>query len=88
MPVELVEEAEGFQQSGEEVYAENMPIVRVFLDIFTQWRVGPGGLIGLDYNVLFRRLDRLFQDEEEWEDVYAGVKIMESAALETLREDD
>ncbi len=34
------------------VWPENWPAFRLFCDVQSQWRTGPGGPIGLDYNVL------------------------------------
>ena len=84
LPLELVQEAEGFQQDGEEWFADNLQTIRVFIDMSTQWRIGMSGAVGLDYNVLFSRLDRLFGESDEWEEVFGGIKIMERAALEVI----
>lgn len=81
-------EAEGFQQSGDEIYAENVPVVRLFMDMLTQWRVGPGGVVGLDYNVLPMLFDVREIASDERGDLFDGLKIMESAALEKLRGND
>lgn len=54
----------------------------------TQWRVGMSGLIGLDYNVLFRVLDRLALAPEDYDEMFADIRAMESAALEAVRADD
>lgn len=50
MGVELPREAT--QQEPVELWAEHEEAVRVFAAMLTQWRVGFGGPIGLDYNVL------------------------------------
>ena len=81
-------EAEGFQQSGDEIYAENVPVVSLFMDMLTQWRVGPGGVVGLDYNVLPMLFDVRGVANNERGDLLDGLKTMESAALEKLREKD
>jgi len=35
-----------------EVEAEAWPALQVFLTVQTQWRSGPSGLLGLDYNAV------------------------------------
>lgn len=51
----------------------------------TQWRVGMGGATGLDYGVLpeiWRRTKTPIEDRDE---VFDDLRIMEDAALETMR---
>jgi len=52
----------------------------------TQWRVGMNGPTGLDYNVLFRLMDEAKIVGEEWHDTLADVRVLESAALTSMRE--
>lgn len=52
--------------------------------IRTQWRVGPSGPFGLDYNVLYRRMDRMNLTPDEWALLEAQIQVMEIAALETI----
>lgn len=47
----------------------------------TQWRTGMSGAVGLDYGPLFTRMDRLGLAGPEWEDLFADVRTLESAAL-------
>lgn len=54
----------------------------------TQWRIGMSGPVGLDYGVLFRILDRLNLSPDDYDEMFADVRVMESAALEAVREDD
>lgn len=54
----------------------------LFVRNHTQWRVGPGGVVGLDYLVFFRELDRLpQQDQDETMDV---IRLIERFALEHI----
>jgi hypothetical protein len=59
--------------------------VLLFDAIGSQWRAGPVGILGLDYNVLYRKLDRMHLSEAEYDDLEEDVRTMESAALETMR---
>lgn len=54
----------------------------------TQWRVGMSGPVGLDYNVLFRVLDRLNLSYDDYDEMFADVRAMESAALCAVRAED
>lgn len=69
-----------------EVWEENLPAFQVFCAIGTQWRVGQAGPIGLDYNVLYHKLDRMRLDPDQYDELEADIMIMERAALETMRE--
>ncbi len=40
--------------------------------------------VGLDYGVLFARLDRVTDDRDEWEQLFADVRVLEAAALEQM----
>lgn len=51
----------------------------------TQWRVGMGGPIGLDYNVMHRKMDRMGLSAEEYDALEHDLQIMESAALDCMR---
>jgi hypothetical protein len=52
----------------------------------TQWRVGAGGATGLDHNVLLRRIDRMKLADEEYDQLYEDVCVMEQEALDTMNE--
>lgn len=52
----------------------------------TQWRVGMGGAIGLDYNVVFHELDRKNLDKSEYDDFFNDIQIMEAEVLRIMRE--
>lgn len=66
------------------VWAENWPAVQLFIDLGTQWRVGPGGFVGLDYNVLFRFIERMDLPPEKAREMEDDVRVMERAALKEL----
>lgn len=68
-----------------ELWEENMAAVEIFGDMITQWNSGPSGVIGLRYEslpVVMRLRDIPPARRAE---VFAGVQVMESAALEHLR---
>lgn len=69
-----------------EVWPENWQTVDLFISISTQWRIGMGGPTGLDYNVLFRVLDSKGLPKDDWDQSFDDIRIMESAALEAMRQ--
>lgn len=56
----------------------------MFDAISTQWRTGMGGPTGLDYNVLPEIWKRLSIKKKDRNEVFAGLRVMESAALSTM----
>jgi len=71
-----------------EVWPENMPAISLFSSISTQWRTGMGGPTGLDYNVLFSRMDHLNLPEREYEWMFDDIRVIESEALSIINRKD
>lgn len=72
-----------------EVWECNVPTLDLFRFMGTQWRVGGMGLpTGLDYNVLYRKMDRMNLTAEEYDRIEDEIRIMEAAALEAMRPAD
>lgn len=69
-----------------DLWAENWPAIHLYLQYQSQWRVGPNGPTGLDYNVLFHELDRRGLDEDAYEDLMSSIRVIEQAALKILTE--
>jgi hypothetical protein len=46
------------------------------------------GIIGLDYNVMFRKMDRMTLSPEQYDDLEADMRVMEAAAMAAMREKD
>lgn len=52
----------------------------------TQWNVtGMGDYVGLNYMPLFHLLDRSGLTPDEWQHTFAGVQVIERAALAQIR---
>lgn len=51
----------------------------------TQWRSGMNGVEGLDYNVLYRHLDRMKLSDDEYEQLFSDVRVMEYTHLSELQ---
>ncbi len=84
LPLELVAMAVG--HADQDVYPDNWPVVRLFSDMSTQWRVGMSGLVGLDYAALPAVMDLRGVDIADRAELFDGLRIMEEAALEEIRE--
>jgi hypothetical protein len=70
------------------VWPENMPAINLFSSISSQWRTGPGGATGLDYNVLFHRMDHMHLSEQDYEWMFDDIRVIESAALTSMNKKD
>lgn len=70
-----------------EVWPENWDAILLFDAIGSQWRVGPSGPYGLDYNVLYRKMDRMGLTPERYDELEDQIQIMEDAALEEMRKE-
>lgn len=66
------------------MWPENWPAVQFFARMGTQWRVGFGGPIGLDYNVVFRLLDEEGYSRQQWREMLDDIQVLEVEALKTL----
>jgi hypothetical protein len=53
----------------------------LFSKLQTQWWTGMGGPTGLNHLVLLARMDRMNLTPEEFDDLDADIRLMESAAL-------
>jgi hypothetical protein len=51
----------------------------------TQWR-GAGG--GLDYNVMYRKMDRMSLSPEQYDELEADMRVMEFAAMAAMKAKD
>ena len=68
-----------------ELWPDNLTTVNTFLSMSTQWRAGGVGLVGMDYNALPTVLRLSKVPRSEWSEVFNGIAIMESAALQEMR---
>ena len=68
------------------VWPDNVAAVDVFIAMSTQWRVGMSGATGLDYGVLPVVMRHAGIKRSAQAAVFADLRILESAALEIMRE--
>ncbi len=79
--------AKHFPPPQVELWPECVLPIELFSRVATQWRVGAGGPIGLDYNVVYHELQREALDSEQYDEVMAGIRIIERAALEHMQQE-
>lgn len=85
IPVELLQEADGYGEDDGRVYPDNILPASIFADMLTQWRVGAMGATGLDYTALPVVLSLRRVKVADREDVFECIRVMEAAALEEMR---
>lgn len=69
-----------------EVWPEHEPALRLFIGMRTQWRMGFGGPVGLDYAVLPLVARAVGLRRGMAHKAFADVQAMEAAALEWMAE--
>lgn len=70
----------------QELWADNVATVNCFVDMLTQWIVGPGGVVGLRYEVMPLVMRQQRVPAADRSDVWQGVRVMERAALKHFGE--
>lgn len=73
------------EQYNVDVWPDNAQALHVFVAMSTQWRVGPNGATGLDYSPLQSVMRLMAVPRHDWPEVFDAVRIMEDAALSTIR---
>ena len=71
-----------------EIWPDFVDVVQLFYSIRTQWRIGAMGPTGLDYNVLFHKMDRMNLGSEDYEQMEADIRTLETAALVEINKKD
>lgn len=74
--------------AAEKVYAvwqENWKVLELFLACGTQWRTGPGGVMGLDYGAVRHVMDWLRLDGAE---LFRDLQVMEREAIRLFQGGD
>lgn len=69
-----------------DVWPENWTAWELFAGLQTQWRTaGMGGQrTGLDYNVLFHKMDRMNLQRDDYELLEIDIQVMEIEAIATM----
>lgn len=69
-----------------EVWPENWRAVELLIRLGTQWRVGMGGMTGLDYGVMLTMMDRMRLSDTEHDELFEDMQYLEHEAMEAVRE--
>ncbi len=69
-----------------EIWPDNVHAVNAFIAMSTQWRCGMAGATGLDYNALPTVMRLSGVPRAEWPHVFESIRVLEDAALETMRQ--
>ena len=69
-----------------DIWPDNLAAFEIFNFMGTQWRVGMGGPTGLDYSVMYRKMDRLSLSPDDYDALERDLQIMESAALACMHQ--
>jgi hypothetical protein len=75
---------EDFPEPTVGLWPDNEGAVNFYMRLSSQWRAGPGGLIGLDYGPLFHEMDRAGLDQKQYDDTLHCIRVIERAALVIL----
>lgn len=73
-----------FKRPKVEVWPESADAFALFVRNHTQWRVGTGGPIGLDYGVLYADLKAHGFKRKQQREIMGDLRNIERAALEFL----
>ena len=79
---------EDFAGDALEVYEDNEQAFLLFTFLATQWRVGMNGKTGLDYLVMYHKMDRMKLDEDDYSQLENDMQVMERSALEEMNKPD
>ena len=69
-----------------EVWPDNWPAFLLFEAMSTQWRVGMGGAVGLDYNAIKLVASMIGLKREELTQAFPDLRMMEAEALLVMGE--
>lgn len=68
-----------------EVWPDNVPAVNAFITAHTQWRNGPMGRTGIEYQALPVIFKLTGIPEDDYPEVFRCVRTMEEVALKVMR---
>ncbi|MFC3457263.1 MULTISPECIES: DUF1799 domain-containing protein [Massilia] len=77
-----------FSDDVVEIWPEHWDAYVLFAYMRTQWRAGAMGVIGLDYGVLHRKMDRMDLGALQYDELEADIQVMEFAALNLMNSRD
>lgn len=81
-------ELEDYETDIIEVWPDNERAIELFSKVGTRWMIPPmgGTPYGLRWEAIYPLMDRLGLDSEEWSALHDDLMVMETAAIDTMRE--
>lgn len=74
-----------------EVWPENWQAWCLYAEMSGQWRHSTNGMetkpVAMDYTALFLRMERMRLSDQEWELLFADIRVIEGAVLQELRKE-
>ena len=70
-----------------EIWPCNWPVFLLFNRMSTQWRVGPGGAVGLDYNCIRDVAGFLGIKKKKLAEIFPDLQVLEGEALRVIAEE-
>ena len=67
-----------------ELWPENEQAIMLFSSLGTQWRVGMNGPTGMDYNVVYHKLDRMNLSPTDYGQLEDDMRVIEREALRIM----
>lgn len=75
------------EQQPLDVWPDNVPAFLLWRKVGNQWRVGMNGPVALDYVPLQHELDRMNLSEEDYDLLFADIRLLEAEALDVMRQE-
>lgn len=75
---------EDFASEPVDVLPDNEPVFLLFEELGTQWRMGMNGPTGLDYSVMFHKMDRMRLSDDDYRLMEMDIRVLESHALAAM----
>lgn len=81
-------ELEDYETDIIEVWPDNERAIELFSKVGTRWMIPPmgGTPYGLRWEAIYPLMDRLGLGSEEWSALHDDLMVMETAAIDTMRE--
>lgn len=72
------------EQQPVAMWPENIPVYELWTRIGDQWRYAMNGPVAMDHGPLLHELDRMGLEGEEYDQLYADIRVMAGAALAAI----
>ena len=75
---------EDYPEDAVEVFPDNVQALNLLITLGTQWRASHGGVYGLDYGVLYQKMDRMGLTPARYAELEEEIRVLEGAALDAM----